>query len=241
MVRRGARATFALRRDTDVRRMPLRRERSRIRIARTRTAIVILLALTAASARGYALEASIMEIRIAGGAVHAAIDLRGTLPEKLRQVLQAGGALHVRLQAELWEDRPLWDRLVRPAAVTVYRIVQDPSTSHIAISDALGRITSHPTMPSPLQLRADVVPADAVSDDNRYYLRMIATIGTIAQRDVESTGEAVFGKDEGIVSVGKVGKFIFHAVLQATDYLQSVSAEARSRRFAGRELRPGLK
>ena len=63
-------------------------------------------------------------------------------PEKFRQILQSGGSLHMRVQAELWEDRPVWDRLVRPAIVTVFRIVRDPATAQIAISDAFGPVLS---------------------------------------------------------------------------------------------------
>jgi hypothetical protein len=65
----------------------------------------------------------------------------------------------------------------------------------------------------------------------------VASIGTIAERDIEDTGAAVFGRDDGSISLGTVGRIVFSAVLQATDYLQSVSTEARSDRFHGRDLR----
>ena len=146
----------------------------------------------------------------------------------------------MRVQAELWEDRPVWDRLVRPAIVTVFRIVRDPATAKIAISDAFGQVLSVAEYPDVVPLRVDVAPADAVSDGSRYYLRMIATVGTIAERDIEDTGEAVFGRDEGTVSLVKVGKFLFNTVLQVSDYLQSISSEVRTRVFQGRELRPGF-
>ena len=162
-------------------------------------------------------------------------------PEKFRQILQSGGSLHMRVQAELWEDRPVWDRLVRPAIVTVFRIVRDPATAQIAISDAFGPVLSVAAYPDTVPLRVDVAPADAVAEGSRYYLRMIATVGTIAERDIKDTGEAVFGRDEGTVSLGKVGKFLFHAVLQVSDYLQSTSSDVRTRVFQGRELRPGFR
>jgi hypothetical protein len=142
---------------------------------------------------------------------------------------------------ELWEDRPVWDRLVRPAIVTVFRIVRDPATAHLAVSDAVGRVLSIAGYSDAVPLRVDAAPSDAVTDGSRYYLRLIATIGTIPERDIQQTGEAVFGRDEGTLSLGKVGKFIFHTVLQVTDYLQSVSSEARSRIFQGREIKPGRK
>ena len=189
----------------------------------------------------WGMEARVAEVRTIGPTVRASVDLRDMLPVKLRSVLEAGGSLHVRVQAELWEDRPVWDRLVRPAIVSVFRIVRDPGTSNIAVLDALGQVTSYPVFPDPLSLRVDVVPVDLIAETSRYYLRLIATIGTIAQKDIDDTGAAVFGQDDSAVSLGTVGKLIFNTVLQVTDYLQSVSAEARSRRFDGRELKAGIR
>jgi hypothetical protein len=185
-----------------------------------------------------ALETRILEIRIAGKALLASIDLTDTLPDKLRRVLEQGGALHVRIQAELWEDRPVWDKLVRPALVTVFRIVRDPMTTHVAISDAVGPVLSGAQLPNPLSLRVNVAPADSLNDNGRYYIRMHATVGTLGEREAEDTGAAVFGKDEGTVSIGTVGKLIFSTVLQASDYMQSVSDEARSTTFRKKEVTP---
>lgn len=204
-------------------------------IALTCLVIAILLG---APAPGFALETRILEIRIAGKTLLASIDLGDALPEKLRRVLEQGGALHVRIQAELWEDRPVWDKLVRPALVTVFRIVRDPTTTHIAISDAVGPVLSAAQLPNPLSLRVNVAPADALSDDGRYYIRLTATVGTLGEREAEDTGAAVFGQGEGTVSLGKVGKLIFNTVLQANDYLQSVSDDARSNPFRKRDVTP---
>lgn len=210
-----------------------------MRVTAIRAVFVLLLAARAIPAA--ALEARITEMRVVGPTVRASLDLHDLLSDKFRGILESGGALHVRVQTEIWEDRPLWDRLVRPALVTAFRIVRDPATAHIAISDAFGQVFSYPSFPQPVPLRVDVVPADAISETSHYYVRMIATVGTIAERDIDEAGTAVFGQDEGAVSVGAVGKMVFRAVLQAADYLQSVSAEARTRRFQGRELRPGFK
>lgn len=202
---------------------------------------LVILLLVTMSARAFALEARISEIRTVGQTVRAAVDMRDAFPDKFRQILQSGGTLHMRIQTEIWEDRPVWDRLVRPAIVTVFRIVRDPATAQVAISEAFGPPQSFAGYPDPLPLRVDAAPADAVSDSSRYYLRIVATIGTIAEKDVKQADEAVFGHDEGTVSLGKVGKFLFHTVLQISDYLQSVSSEARTRIFTGRELRPGIR
>jgi hypothetical protein len=210
---------------------------ARIRIA----ACALLAGIATAAVPALALEARVSEVRTVGAEVRAAVDIGDMFPDKFRQILQSGGALHMRVQAEIWEDRPVWDRLVRPAIVTVFRIVRNPATAQIAISDAFGPVLSMAAYPPTIAVRVDVAPADAIADGNRYYVRMIATVGTIAERDVEDAEKAVFGRDEGTVSLGKVGKFLFHAVLQVSDYLQSVSSEVRTRTFQGRELRPGLR
>jgi hypothetical protein len=201
-------------------------------------ACLVIVVVMNAAVPALALEARILEIRIAGKTLLASIDLTDTLPDKLRRVLEQGGALHVRIQAELWEDRPVWDKLVRPALVTVFRIVRDPTTTHIAISDAVGPVLSGAPLPNPLSLRVNVAPADALNDGGRYYIRMLATVGTLGEREAEDTGAAVFGKDEGTVSIGKVGKLIFNTVLQASDYMQSVSDDARSNTFRKKEVTP---
>ena len=192
-------------------------------------AAFLLLVVVTAGVPAEALDARISEVRTVGPTVRASLEVHNLLSDKFR------------VQTDMREDRPLWDRLVRPAIVTVFRIIRDPATAHIAIQDAFGQAQSYPSFPQPLPLRVDVVAAEAVGETGRYYIRMITTVGTIAERDIDDAGEAVFGQDEGTVSVGAVGKAVFRAVLQAADYLQSVSAEARTRRFEGRELRPGFR
>jgi hypothetical protein len=131
----------------------------------------------------------------------------------------------------------LWDKLVRPALFNAFRVVRNPSTSQVAVSDAVGTIMSFAQLPDPLTLRVEVAPADALRDDGRYYVRIVATIGTIAERDIEDTGAAVFGGGDGTVSLGSAARLVFSTVLQATDYLQSVSVETRSSPFRGTDVR----
>ncbi|MEP6914342.1 MAG: hypothetical protein ABJC89_01795, partial [Acidobacteriota bacterium] len=192
-------------------------------------ACLLLIWVASGAASAFALEARVTEVRTVGPEVRASVDLGDLFPDRFQQVLQSGNPLHIRVQAEIWEDRPLWDRLVRPALVTVFRIVRDPATARIAVSDAFGPVLSVAAYPPTLSLRVDVAPADTITDGNRYYVRMIATVGTIAERDVDDAEKAVFGRDEGTVSLGKVGRFLFHTVLQVSDYLQSVTSEARTR------------
>jgi hypothetical protein len=203
-------------------------------------ALVLLAAAVVLPARVAALGTRLTEIRTIGGTIRAAIQVSDMFPDNLRKVLQEGGTLHVRVQSELWEDRPMWDRLVKPAAVTVFRIVRNRAGAQVDVTDAVGPVGSFPDYPEMLPLRVDVAPENLVSDGGKYYLRLITTIGTLAEREIEDTGDAVFGRDDSTMSIAGVGKLIFNAVLQVTDYLQSVSTEIRTRAFQGRELRAGV-
>jgi hypothetical protein len=176
------------------------------------------------------------EVRAVGPSIRASIDLREVFSEKFRSILQDGGRLHLRVQAELWEDRPLWDKLVRPAIVSVFRIIRDPN-SQITVSDTVGLVTSLPWPANALGLRVEVAPTDAVDDNRKYYLRLVATVGTIEEKEIEDTGAAVFGRGESAVSVARMGKVILNTVLQVNDYLQSMSAEAHGPVLLGRDLK----
>lgn len=201
-----------------------------VRPSRYGYAIAAALVLLVA-AHVYAFESTVAELRVAGPSLRASVELRDAFPEKFREVLGSNGSLYVRIQTELWEDRPLWDRLVRPALVSVFRIARNPATKEIAVADEAGPLVSFAQLPDVFSLRVEVAPADSLDADSSYYVRLVTTIGTIAEREIEESGAAVFGRDDRSVGLGRVGRFIFRAVLQATDYLQSVSAESRSGKF----------
>jgi hypothetical protein len=184
---------------------------------------LVLLALLATATPATALEARVTEVRLAGGTLRAALEIRDMFPAKFQSILTQGGALHLRLQLELWEDRSIWDRLAQPALVTVFRIILDPSTRQLSVSDQYGEISRQPAWQEPLTVRLDIGRAEAVDEGNKYYLRTLATLGTIAEKEATEAGE-VFGGDDGSVSLGSMGRMLFHAVLQVNDYLQSISA-----------------
>ena len=204
-----------------------------------RTAITALATaawLIAAPAAAADFSVQLGEVRAVGPTLRASIDLREVFSEKFRSILQGGGRLHLRVQAEVWEDRPLWDKLVRPAIVSVFRIIRDPNAM-ITVSDAVGVVTSSPWSATSLPLRVEVAPSEAIDDNRRYYLRLVATIGTIEEKEIADTQEAVFGRGESAVSVARVGKVILNTVLQVNDYLQSASAEAQGPVVLGREMK----
>ena len=202
--------------------------------------LCVVLALGMA-APASALEARLIELRVAGGSIRASLEIRDMFPAKFQAVLEEGPAIYLRLQIELWEDRPVWDRLAQPAAVTVFRIALDPATRQIKVTDRYGELSRQPPWQEPLTLRPEIGRADALSYGARYYVRVLATLGTTVEKETEQASRAVFGEDDGSVRLSAMGKMLFHAVPQASDLLQSVSSETRTRDLSGREVRAGIK
>jgi hypothetical protein len=209
-------------------------------LRRAASIFALVLAAAAFAAPAAALDARVTEIRVAGGSIRASIEIRDMFPQKFQSILEDGAAIHLRLQIELWEDR-MWDKLAQPAAVTVFRIVLDPSTRQVKVADQYGEVSRQPAWQEPLVLRLDLGRADALSDSGNYYVRVLATLGTVAEKESERAGNAVFGDDDSTVSLAGMGKMLFHAVLSVNDYLQSVSAESRTRNVSGREMKAAIK
>ena len=202
------------------------------------TAVMMALAvwLSTLNASAADMDVHLSEVRAVGPSIRASIDVRDIFSEKFRSILQSGGRLHLRVQAELWEERPMWDKLVRPAIVSVFRVIRD-AQSQVVVADSVGVVATVPWTATALSLRVEVAPTDAVDDNRKYYLRLVATVGTIEEKELEGTGEAVFGKGESAVSVARVGKVIFNTVLQISDYLQSVTAQLQGPVTVGRDLK----
>ena len=178
----------------------------------------MLFALASTAAPAAALEVEVKAVRTPAGAVSAVVELRDIIPDRFKKTIDEGGALHLRVQAELWEARPVWDRLVYPAIVRVVRM-------------ARGSVP-----PSPMPVTLDLGKSDRLVSSSRYYVHVIATLGTIAERDVDTVGDAVFGRETETNGLGSLGRFVVRTAIQISDYLQSVTAEARSRRLAGADL-----
>jgi hypothetical protein len=206
-----------------------------------RAACILALLLAGVASPAWALEARLTEIRVAGGSIRASIELKDLFPQKFQTILEDGAAIHLRLQLELWEDRTVWDKLAQPAVVTIFRIVLDPSTRQVRVADQYGEVSRQPAWQEPLTLRLDLGRAEALGDSTQYYVRALATLGTIAEKESERAGNAVFGDDDSSVSIAGMGKLLFHAVLQVNDYLQSISAETRTHNVTGRDVKAGIK
>ena len=67
-------------------------------------------------------------------------------------------------------------------------------------------------------------------------MHVIATIGTLAERDVDDVGDAVFGRESETNALGSFGRLVFRTALKVSDYLQSISAEARTSKLAGASI-----
>jgi hypothetical protein len=189
-----------------------------------------------APAAAAAMGGKVSELSAAAGSVRAAIELTDPFPAELRKAMEEGVTLHLRVEAELWEDRT-WDRLVRPATVAAFRLSRQRNGREVSIADVSGGLTTYPDYPDPLRVSVDLAPLDRIAEGARYYVNAVVTIGTLAEGEIVDAGAAVFGKDDGSVGLKSAGRFILNTILRVTDYMQSVSTTIRSGKFAGREIR----
>ena len=127
------------------------------RIERVSAAVLGLLVALLAAAPASALEVEVKGVRTVGAAVTTAIELRDVIPDRFRKTLVDGGVLHLRVQAELWEARPVWDRLVYPVIVRVFRFTQGAGAT-LSMTDAAGSVTT--TQEAPRSMPVDVPLGD---------------------------------------------------------------------------------
>lgn len=177
----------------------------------------VVLALAIASPAA-AIDVQVKELKTELTIVRARIELRDLIPDRFKRLLDENGSLHLRIQAELWESRPVWDRLVYPATVRAVRM------------------TSATRPPNPMPMQIDLGAKDRIVATGRYYLHVMATLGTLAERDADEVGDAVFGRESETNTLGSLGRLVFRTAIQISDYLQSVSAETRSRKISGADL-----
>jgi hypothetical protein len=172
-----------------------------------------------AAAPALAVDVQVKDVKTVASMVQTSIELRDVVPDRFRKVLEEKGTLHLRLQAELWESRPVWDRLVYPAILRVVRMTGIPAA--VATS---------------MPITLDLGRTDRIASTGKYYVHVIVTLGTLAERDADAVGDAVFGRESEANGLGSLGRLIVRTALQIGDYLQSVSAETRSRKMTGTEI-----
>jgi hypothetical protein len=190
------------------------------------TAAALAMSRTVAAA---GLDVRVKEVRVPAGMVVATIEIRDVIPDKFRHVLDDGGALHLRVQAELWESRPVWDRLVYPALVQVLRFARVRTSRQITVANSAGGEAAYAAVPDPFALDLPIGKADRVARDVRYYVHVIATLGSLPERDVDEVGDAVFGRPNEVNGLGAFGRMLFRKMIEISDYLQSETAETKSR------------
>lgn len=202
-----------------------------------RRALAALTSVLLLSAPARALDVQVKDVRAAATAVQTSIELRDLVPDRFKRVIDDGGVLHVRVQTELWESRPVWDRLVYPAMIRMFRLARAATGRDVALIDADGVSVRIPGRPgNEVAVVVELGERGRVSADSRYYVHVIATVGTLAEREVDEAGDAVFGRPTESNGLGSLGRLMFRTALQVSGYLQSVSAETRSRRLSGRDI-----
>jgi hypothetical protein len=189
-----------------------------------------------AASRALALDVQVKDVRAVAATVRATVEVRDLVPDRFRKMLDSGNVLHLRLQTELWESRPVWDRLVYPAITRVFRLARAASGGDVSITDNAGSSTSYLAVPNPLPILVDLGNRDRVSASQKYYVHVVATLGTLAEREVDAAGDAVFGRESEANGLGSLGRLVFRTVLQVSDYMQSVTSETKSRKMSGAEL-----
>src|SRR6266508_4412131 len=93
----------------------------------------VYLLLLIAPAGAAALDVQITDIQASAAVVRTTIELRDIVPDRFKKIVDDGRVLHLRVQAELWESRPVWDRLVYPAIVRVFRLGRGTSGRDVSI------------------------------------------------------------------------------------------------------------
>jgi hypothetical protein len=209
-------------------------------IRRTVPLLVLAVALTLAAMRP-ASAASPFDVQVAApraadDTVRTTIQLRDVLPDRFRKLVAEGGVLHLRVQTELWQSRPTWDRLVYPAIVRILRFARGQTERDVTVTDAGGALASYTRLPNPMPLAVEIGGSERLNTTDKYYVHAVATLGMLADRETEEVGDALFGRESEAGALGSLGRAVFRSVLQISDYLHSISAEARSAAVAGREI-----
>ena len=196
----------------------------------TRAAMIAtLLFMLVLGASATALEVRVKDVRAPSTTVAASIELRDVLPDRYKKLLDEGRVLHLRVQTELWESRPVWDRLVYPAMIRVLRFARAASGHEITITDSAAAATTYAAVPNPLAIAIDIGRRDRLVKAERYYVHVIATIGTIADRDIDDVNDALFGRPNESNGLGSLGRMVFRKMIEISDYLQSATAETKTK------------
>ncbi len=202
--------------------------------------IAVLAVVVSLPARMAALEARVTTLRIAGPRVSAAVEVGDLLRDKFLKLVRDGRAVFVQLEAALWEDRRIFDRVVMATPPATWRLDRDAAGAGVVLQDQHGGVVRHADIRQPLSLRIDLGPAARVLDDATYYVNASVTAATVDERDIDRAGQAIFGDEQAGAGVASLGRFVFRTLLRMGQYLESATTEVTSRRVSGREIRRGV-
>ena len=184
-----------------------------------------------------ALEARVMQLRITGTRLMVALEVRDLLRDNFLKLLHDGRAVFLQLEADLWEDRRVLDRVVLAAPPGTWRI--DQEGNGITLQDQYGESVRQTDLRLPLSLRLDLGPATRVDDESTYYIHATLTAATVDERDIEQAGQALFGDEQTTRGIAGLGRFVFRTLLRMGKYFESATAETTSRRLSGKDIRSG--
>jgi hypothetical protein len=199
-------------------------------------ALALALFLVQWASPAAAFDVVLKDLRTRRAVVTAFVEVRDPLPDRFMKLIDDGGVLYLRLETELWESRPVWDRLVYPAIVRVFRLARALSGNEISIADSAGSTQTYTVVPNPMSMPIELGHSGRISASARYYVRVLATAGTLAERNADDVGDIVFGKASETTGLGSLGRAVLRTMIKVSDYLQSVSAETTGRRISGTDL-----
>jgi hypothetical protein len=202
----------------------------------TRLLIVAALALIAVRPLS-ALELRVSTLQISSARVALALELRDLLRDKFLETVEQGRAVFLQMQAELWEDRRIADRLALTTPALTYRVQR--AEKGVTITDQAGTVVPHADLRMAMPVRLDIGPATGLADDRVYYVRATVTAATFEEQDIDRMGVAIFGNDDSIAGLANLGRYLFGTALRIGRYLESATAEVSSRRYTGLQIRTG--
>jgi hypothetical protein len=206
---------------------------------RATAGLALCVALVSLPRAATALEARVTGVRVTGTRLWAAVEVRDLLRDRFLELVREGKAVFVQLEADLWEDRRVFDRMVLTTPPATYRIDPDTDGAGIVLLDQYGGTSRHADVRQPISLRVELGPADRVEDDQTYYLHTAITAATVDERDIDQAGAALFGGDESARGLAGLGRFVFRTLLRMGQYFESAETEVTSRRMSGRDIRAG--
>ena len=199
----------------------------------------LTVAIVSLAAPADALELRVMQLRTTGPRLWAVLEVRDLLQDSFLRLVRGGRAVFLQLEADLWEDRRVFDRVVLTTPPRTWRIDQDPAGPGVLVLDQHGGSVRHADVRQPLALRLDLGSAARIDEAGTYYVNATLTAATVDERDIEQAGHAIFGEEQSASGLAGLGRFVFRTLLRMGKYFESATTEVTSRRVSGWDIRTG--